>query len=322
MWFGGALSVRLVRMKVQTTSAPVRWILAGGTVALVGLMWWSPVFPPASWIGAFLVLLGFALGLVRPLSWLWEMPLALALLVGERSGLSVARLPALHPVTLDELSLLPLPGLRALLVRACHADLAAGGAWLLDVAAHPGQRGAAPGAVRAIIQRDTLAHPLLLWLSTHDDGRDWLHTLEDTTDRLPPLLRGYIALMNVADAGAWPLVIARHRQIFVQTRHFPGGHVMLLLLDTCSAVLTAARWLDAADSLRQVPATLPDEHALDELRALHRALHKLATTQTIDAVDQAVIGWPRALLEAISEHLHFLRTIEDQYQDHERKHDQ
>gem|GEM_PF-2385045 len=325
MWLGSALVVRLIRTSVPTASAPVRWILAAGSVTLVGLMIWSPVFPTDPLIWFFLTLLGFALGLIRPLSWLWEVPLALALLAGARWGLGVAHLRVLHPVSLDELCLLPLPGLRALLVAACSADLDRGGAWLLVVANHPGQRGAALGAVRMLIQQGTLAHHLLLWLCRHDLGRDWLHTLAATTAHLPPLLRGYTALMGVDDAGAWPDVIARHRTAFMQARHVPGGQTMLMLLDTGSAVLTAARWPDATAALRALPTAHADTDMSDEPGAIYRALHLIAgaaaddpasthsaSTPPMDTTSWALTGWPQALLDAITDHLVFLLTIEEQ----------
>jgi hypothetical protein len=325
VWLGSALVVRLVRTSVLTVSAAVRWILAAGSVTLVGLMIWSPAFPTARLIWFFLPLLGFTLGLIRPLSWLWEVPLALALLVGARCGLAVTHVRTLHPVSLDELCLLPLPGLRALLVTACSVDLDLGGAWLLAVANHPGQRGAALGAVRTLIQQGTLAHHLLLWLCRHDLGRNWLHTLAATTAHLPPLLRGYTALMDVDDAGAWPGVIARHRAAFVQARHVPGGQAMLLLLDTGSAVLTAARWPAAAAALRALPAAYADTGMSDEPGALSQALHLIAgaaaddpafahsaSTPTIDTTTRSLTGWPQAMLDAITDHLVFLLTIEEQ----------
>lgn len=322
LWPGGALTVRLVRTTFHTAIAPTRWVLAGGIIISIALMWWSPIFPVDYWCGLFLILLGFALGLIRPLSWLWEMPLALLLVIGSQCGLPAQRLRALHPVTLDELSLMPLPGLQVLLARACHADMAMGCAWLLDVAVHPGQGGAALGAVRALIRRGTLAHPLLLWLSTHPDGQHWLHRQIAIADRLPPLLRGYVALMDVNDAGAWPGAIARHRPAFEQAQPSPDGSTMLVLLDTALAVLTAARWPDAAEALRQVPMTL-DACACDYMRTIDHMLHTIAHTAadehshtqpfSVPVAPEAIAsprGWPGALLEAMAEHLVFLLTIE------------
>jgi hypothetical protein len=320
IWMGDALAVRFVRITLHTAIAPTRWILAGGTIVMIALMAWSPVFPFANWVWVFLPMLGFALGLIRPLSWLWELPLGLALLLGSRFGLSVDRLRALHPVTLDELCLLPLPGLRALLVYACEREQSTGASWLLDVAAHPGQHGAALGAVRAIIRRGTVAHPLLLWLSTHPTGQDWLHTLQATTGRLPPLLRGYSALMSVDDAGVWPTVIAQHRHAFVQAQHAPDGHTMLLLLDTVHDVLQAPRWSVAVDALQRLPDNA--DQPTDELQQALWLLRLLACEDELPPTEQAtlqdavqrwdVIGWPGAMLDTVLEHLSFLLAIEQQ----------
>lgn len=89
------------------------------------------------------LLIGLGLGLLRPLSYFWATPWSLGLALVSRFGVPAQRLLAIHPVSRDELGLIPLPRLTALLVHACRADLVTGGPWLVWVAQHPSQGGAA-----------------------------------------------------------------------------------------------------------------------------------------------------------------------------------
>lgn len=315
-WLGGGLGVVFMRNTPHTTARRLRWLLALGTLALIGLLWWSPVFPFNQWGAVFLCMLGFASGLLGLLTWLGEAPVAGGLWLAARLGLPLSRLRALHPATLDELVLLPLPGLQALLVRACTQDLATGGRWLLDIARHPGQRGAALGALRSIIRRGTLAHPLLRWLSSHPDGQGWLRLLLATADRLPPLVRGAVALMDVDYAGTWPATIANHRAAFVQAQHAPGGASLLALLDTASAVLGASTWpaaLAAVQALPADPAPEPDDiqQALVQLRQIATADDDTALEHAAALSATTPAGWSGSLLDATTEHLVFLLLLEE-----------
>ncbi|NJP07805.1 MAG: hypothetical protein HC837_20385 [Chloroflexaceae bacterium] len=226
-----------------------------------------------------------------------------------------------HPVLFDERTLLHLPGLPALLARATTEQLETGATWMLTVSQHPGQHRAASSAMHRLVVHSPIAHPLLLWLSTHTAGQHWLRRLYEQGAIHAPLIHAYCVLTDLRDAGRWVTLLEQQRPAFVQQQANPGGNAMLALLDTAVAALQSPRWSAAVQAMQGIPPV--QGVVLDEiwlaLAALHIWVHAREPMlfddgdrygQDLLAELQDLDGWPIGLLEAVVEHLHFLLLIE------------
>jgi hypothetical protein len=320
-WLGGTLTVVLARHPHATESTPVRWLLAGSGLAIGGVLWWSPPSQAASASLFAPACAGLAVGLLRPLSYLWEAPLSLGLALAARLGVAPYRLLALHPVNYDDLCLMPLPELGGLLACACEADLDEGGDWVLRVARHLSQRVAARSAIDRIVRRGRLTHPLLFWLSTCAEGAELLHNLAEQPGKPHPLIAAYAALASVTAPESWPTVIARQRETLANAADRPGGIAMLALLEAGVGTLRADRWSVAIQRLRSAPMPHGVEEdalwiALETIQVwAHDHLPELITDragalQALWEELQDLEGWPAALVAAMSEHLLFLLAVE------------
>lgn len=338
LWAGGILSVKLVEPSARDEAAAVRWFVGGAALVLGGLIWWLAITTPTD-IGVLaLILIGLCIGVLRPLNWLWAAPLSLALALAARLGVRAECLRHCHPVTLDELVLLPLPGLSYLLCRACADDLEQGAEWLLVVADHPGQRGAARRALDRIIAQGTLAHLLLFWLSTCREGRALLQRYNDQVRPAHPLIVAYAALSRGVEPAEWPQVIEQHRDHLAKLDGLPGTELLLTLLDLGRAALAASRWsevVQATCGLSRPPTppaveseqlwtavtklqdwlAAPAPTLLAESQTLAKALWAEAqqlTEQNMDGKpdEPPRLAWPADLVAAASEHLLFLIEIE------------
>ena len=208
----------------------------------------------------------------------------------------------------------------ALLVRACRADIMTGGPWLVQVAQHPSQGGAARRALDQLI-RAGQGHRVLFWLSTDAQGATWLQQRCTAVAPPHPLIAAYAALAVVGEPAAWPTIIEAHRTTITSAANDPGGAALLALLEAGAHILVADRWLTAMVTLRRIPP--PPNLAADPLWAALATIHTwsdgrlpallpdraqaLATLwETLDPLD----GWPAALLGAMAEHLVYLLLVE------------
>lgn len=214
-----------------------------------------------------------------------------------------------------------MPGLAAMLARACAANPEAGGAWLIAVADHAGQRRAATTALRMIVTQGTQAHACLFWLSCLPEGQALLQALSDAEPRRDPLIAAYAALGSQRDTAAWASTVARHRPAFEQDRDLPCQHEMLALLRMADGVLGADSWPTARGAL-PARSPLPDgKHvfwiaveglcrwAWDE-QPMKYADRAAGCEALLHAVAE-LAGWPAALLGAMIEHLLFLLRVEE-----------
>lgn len=320
-WSAGSVSVALNFPSRRTQAAAVRWVITVGALLAGCALGFSPAFRGNDSVLLAPWAIGFGVALLRPLSYSGEVLLSLGLTLGVLRGVAPQRVLPFHPMFYDELLLLPLPGLRFLLVRACRADMAVGGAWLLRVAEHPSQGGAALRAIAQILRANDHTHPLLFWLSTSAAGIALLERFVNTHSRPQPLITAYIAFAHVTDLAAWPSVIAQHRQALTKSVDLPGGRAIEALLATAAGIMRAERWEAARTTLQNLPvATGVESDPLWEALATIRswadqqqlALMPERTTalrmlrETLESLD----GWPAALLAALSDHLAFLLTVE------------
>lgn len=320
VWGGGITTVMLGLSERRDESRLLRWVAIAGAWFIAGLLWvFRPVDPLNSilWMSA---LVGFGLGLLRPLSYLWQASLSVMLLLLAWFGVPARRLLPWHPVFVDELALMPLPGLGWLLRRACRDEMAWAGPWLLRVARHPAQKQVAQRALDGLI-REGNGHIGLFWLSTDPQGIAWLQELSQATPSCHRLIALYAHLATVTDLAAWPAVIQAYQEVLTTLPPSPGGVAVKALLEAGASTLAAERWATAMAALAR--ATPPEGvmadplwEALTTVRAWSdqrlpmllkdRAEALAALWETLDQLD----GWPATLLEAMAEHLLYLLTIE------------
>lgn len=318
-WLGGGLDVLLVLRKLRHEAAPVRAVLGGGLLVIAIISWLSPALRagPALLLAPFCV--GFAIGVLRPLSWLWQAPLSLCLSLLAALGAPPVKLLSWHPVRYDELSLLPLPGLARLLSKVCAADTETGSQALLDVDAHPAHRDAAARAIALVVRDQRSAHALLFRLSTEPEGAALLGAIVERSRHTSQLLAGYSGLAAVDNQSAWRAVLRHQRPHFTPYAAAPGGAAMLSLLDTGVAALGSDRYLDAVRALATVRR--PSGVVADPLwRAVDTLL--VWASASPDEVDQVgwsavlvealeeVDGWPAMLMAAVAEHLTYLERVD------------
>ncbi|NCC35137.1 MAG: hypothetical protein EOM24_24465, partial [Chloroflexia bacterium] len=241
VWGGGVATVMLVLSERRDESPLLRWVALAGAWFVAGLLWvFRPVDPLNSilWMWA---LVGLGLGLLRPLSYLWQASLSVALLLLAWFGVPARRLLPWHPVFVDELALMPLPGLGWLLRRACRDEMDWAGPWLLRVAQHPAQKQVAQRALDGLI-REGNGHIALFWLSTDPQGIAWLQQLSQATPSCHRLVALYAHLAAVTDLAAWPAVIHAHQDVLTTLPPSPGGVAVQALLEAGASTLAAERW--------------------------------------------------------------------------------
>ena len=335
IWAAGSLTFALLVSPRRSEVAALRWLSAGGALLITLLIAWSE---PLRQHGASLLiplLTGFGFGLMRPLSFLWQAPLSLLLALLARLGGPTRPLCPMHPVGFDELCLIPLPGLAPLLVHACREDIAQGGPWLLQVAAHPAQAWAARHALEQLV-RSGHGHATLLWLSSDREGVAWLQQLVAESPRYGwhhpqsdgaqqfsaySLIRAYAMFTTVNQPAAWPTLIAAHRDALWAAIHQPGGAAVATLVTTASTILSADRWPIAITALQgiELPDPLPPDPLWLALEAMHAwSLQPLPTplaayTVALHSLHDdlpSLEGWPAALLDAVAEQLFYLLSLE------------
>lgn len=316
VWAGGSLTAALSVSPRRAEAGPLRWVGAAGALLLGGLIWWSEPLRRTEALALAPLLAGLGLGLLRPLSYLWEALLSAALAVAARLGARPGPLLAWHPATFDELCLIPLPGLAALLARACETRVSEGGPWLVRVAAHPAQAGAACSALDRLLDRGR-AHPTLRWLSIDAEGAAWLRQLADGVRRPHPLVAAYAALASVDNLAAWPAAIAAHRSAIAAAADLPGGASLQALVEMGAQTLAADRWQAATRALRfaapdQEAASDPLWEALAALRAWADQPDGARASAPLPDRFGALDGWPARLLDAMAEHLAYLLAVERQ----------
>lgn len=337
MWAATIITIIALHYSLQNEMLVVRWMVVVAAPSLSIMLWWSPTFPPLSlmlwWLPILnltdarllgVCLLGFGIGMIRPLSYVWEATLSSGLFVAAKLKLPPARLRAYHPVEFDELCLLPLPWLARLLVHASKRDLEHGLSWLLDVSEHPTQHRAAEIALRRIADHEDLAHPALLWLSINDRGIALLAALRDRVGIVHPLITAY-ADAALSDPDAWSSTISQHMPVWELHASLCGGATLLELMRVSAAVLGADRWATAQAALWQLPAAPDVVHgaASPLFHAIQRYGSPQAVLQTVARPDRqhdlrlldqqistAMCGWPADLLVIIFEHAVFLRSVE------------
>lgn len=327
--FSSMVTIILQRHAWWRAKTSWRWTIA--FVALVAALeiWWQPALILVQDENILLLpaLIGVTLGVVRVLSWLWEAGWSTVLVLARRAGVSLHTIRRLHPVSFDELSLLPLPGLALLLADAYRSNSAFGIAWLLEVEQHNGQRRAVGWAVRRIIKDTAHAHSLLFALSITSEGIALLRRLTQQPG-CPSAIRAYVMLNNVAEPGAWPTTGTAVRTLLNERSEQRIAPDVLLLLEFGSDVLSTADWDTAARAAQQMISGESGESQLLTscrhiiLASLAHELH-VASTHHIDIPPllltqiQQTGDWPSRLLSAIYEHLIFLRrSAEHQERQH------
>lgn len=315
---GGTTVIVLMQKPRRTQVVATRLVLTAGTLAVGAAIWLSPTLRQTDVVLAAPVCAGLAAGFARPLSYLWEAPLSLVLVLAARLGVPARRLLALHPVRYDDLCVLPLPGLAWLLMRAWAADTATGGAGLLQVAQHPGQSCAARRAVERIVRNGVDAHRVLFWLSTRPAGVAFLQKLAEQPTRSQRLVGAYSALAQVMVPEAWSRVIDQQRAALVSAAGLPGGVAILAFLEASAAALRADRWSAVVAPLRTA-LDCADEQPV-QLRAAVESLRSWVDADLATPIERRMCllrkaqddleGWPAALLGAVGEHLVFLAHTE------------
>jgi hypothetical protein len=325
VWFAGLIVVVLAVQRPEQKSDALRWGLAIGGGVVGALLWWSPALQPyGSAIGA-LLCAGISVGMLRPISYLWEAPLDLGLLFAARLGVPAVRLLALHPATYDDLGLLPLPGLYRLLLRACASNCADGGGWVLRVARNPRYEGVARRVIDQIARDGRYAHSLLFWLSTQAEGVAFLRRMVQEMVGPHPTTVAYTTFAQIESPEAWAPAIAQQRNAIAAAAPLYKAEMLLAVLDAAAGTLRAQRWPEAIEHLQASvrprgaePAALAA--ALGVMQAWAEPMELFAGGAWAGSLRQSapatLAQWPGALVSTVGEHLSYLLTVEQHRSDH------
>lgn len=319
-WLADVFTIYLIRGSHVVEGRVVRYLWASSALVFGCFLWF---FPPLGLLELRLLsisLIALSIGLIRPLLWFAEATCALLLTVPALAGVPAHTLRPFHPVSLDELCVLPLPALRFLLVRACRGELHAGMEWLLAVADHAGQRSVARAVVDNIVCEANLAHALLFSLSTRKRGMELLHSRIVAGTIIDPLIVAYDSFSNVATPDAWLGALVEQQFVFGSAAWMQDGKLMQMVVDTGAKVLAADRWSAAIAVFRDEPVinavVIADiQFMLETLRTwvwntCADGGFQIQTPISLVAEVQQLHGWPKELLAAIVDHLSFLRLIE------------
>lgn len=322
MWIGSLFMVALLVSTQRHGAFGLRWLVLLALLVIAGMFWWLQPLESTDNLIIAVSLVGAVFGILRPLSYLWTLPLSLLLALLARLRLPAQHLLAAHPVAYDTLGLLPLFGLPTLLLHACRSDVALGGAWLVQVAEHPAQAWAARRCLRRLLQQGE-AHPILFWLSMDAAGIAWLRRLARDLPAPHALVLAYTAIAQVESPAAWPGVIAQYRGTWQAAVDQAEGAAIWAMLDLGLQTLQADRWPVAMQALRETAmqvAAWPDPFsaALRTLvlwsdARLPTLIHDRAQALAVLWDDLELLdGWPAHLLDAMAEHLVYLLLIEYQ----------
>jgi hypothetical protein len=326
VWIGNAVTFGLLGGSRSDQARGVRYVIAAGAFVVANGLLWLPALRGTSVTMIVFTCAGLVIGVLRPISYIWQAPLSMALGLCGRAGIPARRLLPLHPTSYDDLCILPLPGLGSLLAQALTLDFESGVVWLLRAAKHPGLNEVAARLVDRVVRQGQQTYQLLLNLSRSDDGLALLRRSVDRTLYPHPLIIAYTAFASVSVPEMWSLVINRHREALATGQEFPTGRAVQTYLQTAADLLCADRWRSAMACLQALPlfdtnSAEPFEHSLAMLRSLagecwpELASVRAAQLRKLHTALPALAGWPSFLSDVISEHLAFLCMIEQHSDD-------
>lgn len=309
LMIGTMITIIVGYFRSAQTARRIMAIAVLGLIALLGVLGELAVV-----IGWLVLLGGIFIGIIRLISWFWQALLSLILLWLVRFNHPLVW--KLHPAMFDELTLLPLPGLSALLVKLYRQDPQIGVQVMLRIYAYGGQRRAIRQALNRIVRDQQLTTPALLALSTNPEGAVLLHELTEQLHRIEPLIEVYAQLSAVSEPQAWPAVIAKvivHPQL---TTAYGDGIGLQSFLQAAQRLLDIHEWTFAYQQLIAMPSLEGDSvwyRAYAALRSQAAALNTpkdLIQSTTILTDPQLQIGWPAHLLASVIEHLQYLRQVQ------------
>lgn len=321
LWFSEKSTFFLLIGKTARHTQKLRVLCTIGNLIILSVFFLKLLRGREADISIPLICVGFMLGTLQIPNYCWQAPLSLIQSILATCQRSTVQILEWHPVNFDEMSSLPLPGLARLLQQAVQDDLERGCTWLVKVGNHYGHGRVALRVIEQCIQSGRLAHPLLLRLSTTQEGGALLRRLVEQRRHTHPLIIAYTALANIPEPAAWPTVIERHLPAFTAAAQLPGGPVMYNWLSTSAALLQANRWHTAMQICSRIPPhrdhssdpILQDIESLCttlcELPFRYTPLEVLDHPQVDKATPFKTIVWIRKLHLTLYEQITFLHQI-------------
>lgn len=277
------------------------WMMLG-VLPTIGTIWFSSVF----------FLAGLWIGIVRPLSWLWQSLLSLTIAGLLRFAREPWRWWRYHPALYDELALLPLVGLSWSLRQLYHLDPYRGFKALIAVYRLSAQRPAVRRAIKRLLH-DPRYSPSLFWqLGSDPQGILLLQQLNRHWRCLHPLIKPMTACTRLEEPQAWPALITTIQPMLAVYATNPAFQRLSDCLQLIATILTSTEAQPAYRALHNYKVE-PDsllERALIELQSNYQ----LASDQplVLPPTGALLTGWPRHALLSTIEQLNFLQILAKQ----------
>ncbi|WP_110519330.1 hypothetical protein [Herpetosiphon llansteffanensis] len=268
-----------------------------GLIPMIGTLWFSLAF-----FG-----LGLWIGIVRPISWLWQSLVSIWIGCLIRFSHQPWRWWRYHPALYDELALLPLFGLSWSLRQLYQLDPDRGFKALIAVYRLSAQRPAVRRTIKQLLHDQGASASLFWQLSSDQQGILLLQQLNRRAQVLHPLIKHIAVCSQIEEPQAWPRVISNMQPVLTAYAANPALLQISASLQLIATILTSTEVAPAYTALQSYTAEPQSllERAIIELQANDQ---RPAVPHVLPPTGALLTGWPRHALLSTIEQLNFLHN--------------
>ncbi|XSG77319.1 hypothetical protein ACP8Y2_09960 [Herpetosiphon llansteffanensis] len=267
-------------------------------IPMIGTLWFSLAF----------FCLGLWIGIVRPISWLWQSLVSIWIGCLIRFSPQPWRWWCYHPALYDELALLPLLGLSWSLRQLYQLDPDRGFKALIAVYRLSAQRPAVRRTIKQLLHDQRSSASLFWQLSSDQQGMLVLQQLNRRALVLHPLIKHIAACSQIKEPQVWPLVIASMQPALTAYAANPTFLQLSNCLQLIATILTCGEAQPAYTALHSYKAEPQSllERAIIELQANDQRAP--GQPYLLPPTGALLSGWPRHALLSTIEQLNFLHN--------------